>query len=345
MKEAMLYSTMDDNSVNCRLCAHLCEIHPDNFGICYTRKNTNGILYAVNYGMINGLVIDPIEKKPFFHFKPGSSVLSFGLPGCNFKCLNCQNHELSQTNKTRKLKNEINQVPIELIASKALNNDILGIAYTYSEPTVFFEYAYDIINHCKDNDSLSHLKHLFISNGYQSEELRRLIVNERLIDAINIDLKFMNDQNYKKICGGKLEPVLDNIKFFNDSYIHLEIINLVIPGLNDTVEDFTLLAEFIASVNPGIPLHINRFYPHYKLNTKEPAKIEQLIKAREIAQSFGLKYVYIGNVAQAGFTNTFCPYCKTLLIERSGYAIDVINLTSTNNGFRCLQCGAEQDFY
>jgi len=203
----------------------------------------------------------------------------------------------------------------------------------------------NLLSNTLDETAFSHLKHLFISNGYQSEELRRLIVNERLIDAINIDLKFMNDQNYKKICGGKLEPVLDNIKFFNESYIHLEIINLVIPELNDSIEDFTLIAQFIASVNPAIPLHINRFYPHYKMSSTKPSAIEKLIQAREIAQSYGLKYVYIGNVPQAEFTNTYCPNCKALLIERSGYAIDVINLTSTNNGFRCLQCGAEQDFY
>lgn len=344
MKEAKLYNSIDENTVNCRLCAHLCIIRNDKFGLCCTRKNYNGKLYALNYGLIKGLAIDPIEKKPFFHFQPGTSVLSFGLPGCNFRCLNCQNYELSQTIKSNKLNDVTNEVPIEWIASEARKNNLLGIAYTYSEPTVFFEYVYDIIKYCKTNSSLSHLKHLFISNGFQSEELRKLLVSERLIDAINIDLKFIDKHNYNTICGCRIEPVLDNIRFFNDSYIHLEIINLVIPGVNDSTNDFKLIAEFIASVNPAIPLHFNRFFPHYKLSATKPTKIEQLIKAKEIAQSCGLKYVYIGNVAQPELTNTYCPHCKALLIERNGYSIQTRYLNITKKDYYCSMCGTKQDF-
>jgi len=348
LQQAILYEKHDENIVKCLLCSHYCEIKPGQVGTCLLRKNIDGELFTYSYGASTGFAIDPIEKKPFYHFKPGSKVLSFGTPGCNFKCLNCQNWQMSHAKKDDILRqahvlrqaqddilrqaqddNAIENLHIEyspsFIADLAIEQGVDGIAYTYSEPTIFFEYARDTILECRKKYPNVDLFHLFISNGFMSKETIDLIAKENLISAINIDLKFMNDKKYRKICNSSLQPVLDNIKRFQDlsDSIHMEIINLVIPEENDSVDDINALVDFIVSVNPEIPLHFSRFHPSNKMTDKPATDLNTLLKAKEIAESKGLKYVYIGNTNLPGVENTYCPNCKKLLIERSRYSTKV----------------------
>ena len=346
IKEAEFYLQRDDSSVDCILCSQYCNISTSKSGICSVRYNENGKLYSMNYGYIQGLTIDPIEKKPFFHFMPGTKVLSFGTPGCNFSCLNCQNDSLSQSvKKDKAILTAINFTPPEKIVELAKQYNISGIAYTYSEPTIFFEYSKDIINLCKSDSSTRHLKHLFISNGFFSKDLIKYIIEKGLIDAVNIDLKFMNEGKYKKITGGALQPVLENITtIIHNSDIHLEIINLVIPGENDTIEDFTNISEFVANLDDRIPLHFSRFYPQYKMSEYKPTPEAKLLEARVIALKSGLKYVYTGNIRHPGGENSFCYNCNHILVERNNYSIIRNSLIIEENKTYCPVCGFKQYF-
>lgn len=321
MKQAILYKKNEDNSVNCLLCSHYCEIKPGKSGTCMTRTNIDGELFTYSYGASTGFAIDPIEKKPFFNFKPGTKVLSFGTPGCNFKCRNCQNWNLSHADKSE-IRSFASVITASEIADLAIKNRVDGIAYTYSEPTIFFEYARDTIMECRKKYPNENLFHIFVSNGYMSKETVDVISNEKLISAINVDLKFVDNEKYKKICGATLQPVLDNIKRFSDlgGSIHMEIINLVIPDENDTEEDFVKISEFIKSVNPDIPLHFSRFFPSNKMTGKKPTDIKILQKAKRIAEDAGMQYVYIGNTDIPGLEDTNCPYCKTPIINRNRYS-------------------------
>lgn len=321
MKPAILYKKNDDDSVNCLLCSHYCEIMTGKSGTCMTRTNIDGELFTYSYGAPSGFAIDPIEKKPFFNFKPGTKVLSFGTPGCNFKCRNCQNWNLSFAKKSE-IRSLASVVSPAEIADLAVQNKVDGIAYTYSEPTIFFEFARDTILECRKKEQSKNLFHVFVSNGYMSKEAINLINREMLISAINIDLKFMDNEKYKRICGATLQPVLDNIKRFSDlsETIHMEIINLVIPDENDTTEDFEKLSEFIVSVNPEIPLHFSRFFPTNKMTDKKPTAIDKLNKAKSIAEEAGIHYVYIGNTDIPGMEDTNCPLCKQTIISRNRYS-------------------------
>ncbi len=336
MHEAILYEKLNNNAVKCNLCSHYCQIEDGKRGICLVRKNIQGKLFTLTWGASSGFAIDPIEKKPFYHFKPGTKVLSFGTPGCNFHCLNCQNWQLSQINKSvaDNLKSEVS---IESVADLAIKHNVDGIAYTYSEPTIFFEYARDIIFYLRKNYPEKDLYQVFVSNGYFSKELLDLIISEKLLSAINIDLKFMNDQKYKNICGGSLTPVLNNIERLASlqSLIHLEIINLVIPDENDKDEDFITISKFISNISKDIPLHFSRFYPTNKMTDKNSTDLNRLLRAKEIAMNEGLKYVYIGNTNLSDVENTYCPNCKTLLIERNGYTI---RKNSSFHNMKCPNC-------
>ncbi|MDA3842905.1 MAG: AmmeMemoRadiSam system radical SAM enzyme, partial [Candidatus Kapabacteria bacterium] len=276
--------------------------------------------------------------KPFYHYKPGTQVLSVGTPGCNFSCLNCQNHDLSQA-KNQISNTSSNYLEPEKIAALADEHNVDGIAYTYSEPTIFFEYVNDIIEACRRNPNLERLPQMLVSNGYFSKELFDYIEKHKLIDAINIDLKFMNESKYKRICGAKLQPVLDNIERIYNSKngIHLEIINLVIPGENDSDHDFQAVADYIKSISPDIPLHFSRFHPTYKMADKPATDIQRLLKAKEIAQKAGINYVYIGNTGLSEVSDTRCPHCGELLIARDRYS--EIKSHLGNKGIsKCPQC-------
>lgn len=285
MHPAVLYKKLKDSVVQCQACAHYCAIKVGETGKCGVRKNIDGELQLLVYGHPAAVHVDPIEKKPFYHFLPGTEILSFGTFGCNFRCEFCQNFDMSQTHA----ESAQNYAPEEIVAL-AVKYKTPSIAYTYNEPTIFVEYAHDIM-------VLAHqkgLKNVFVSNGFFSEETLEYI--GPYLDAINIDLKSFSDEFYKKICGARLQPVLDTIKRVKERNIWQEITTLLIPGENDSDKELKQIAEFIASVDKNIPWHISRFHPDYKMLDKDITSYQSLVKAREIGLKAGLKYVYLGNV-------------------------------------------------
>ncbi|MDD4289739.1 MAG: AmmeMemoRadiSam system radical SAM enzyme [Patescibacteria group bacterium] len=332
MQEALLYKKNKDKSVNCELCSHFCKINESCTGICGVRRNIDGKLYSLNYNKIIAKNIDPIEKKPFFHFLPGTLSYSISAIGCNFECLNCQNWQISQIQKIEKLDNEF---PGELIRpqqiiQEAIKSNSKSIAYTYTEPTVFLETALPIMKLAKDNN----LKNVWVSNGFMSKKCIDLIIP--YLDAINIDLKFFNNEKYNKIAKAKLDPILENLIYLKKKKIFIEITTLIIPDETDSYNQIEQIAKFIKE-NLGVntPWHISRFSSEisYKLLSKSSTSSEELEKAYQIAKKIGLNYVYIGNVATDLRENTYCPECETLNIERQGYIIS----RSDKNG-HCQNC-------
>jgi pyruvate formate lyase activating enzyme len=328
MKEAMQYERLQDADVRCHLCAHNCLIHNGHRGICAVRENREGTLYSLVYGKVISMNIDPIEKKPLFHFLPGSTSFSIATVGCNFRCKHCQNYEISQLPGERKFSVPGQETPAEDIVAAAVRNGCESIAYTYTEPTIFFEYAYDCAR-------LAHEKgiaNIFVSNGYTGEGATRLIAP--YLGADNIDLKG-SDRFYREICGARLEPVKNTIRLMKELGVWVEVTTLVIPDLNDSEKDLTDIAEFICSVDPSIPWHVSQFFPTYQLMDKPRTPVEKLRRAREIGFRSGLKYVYEGNVPGGGGEDTFCPACKEVVIKRLGYRI----LENRIKDGKCHKCG------
>jgi pyruvate formate lyase activating enzyme len=323
IKTAAYYEKRPDNRVICHLCPFNCRLRVDQQGICKSRFNREGELVTDNYGELVTLAVDPIEKKPLYHFYPGTDILSTGPNSCNFKCLNCQNWTISQK------KTSTFYVAPEKLVETALNQDSLGVAFTYTEPLMWFEYIRDAAPLLRQEG----LKTVLVSNGYISPEpLEELLP---VVDAANIDLKSMSPEFYRKICKGKLQPVLDNIKRMAASDMHLEITNLVIPGKNDSEEELTELVSFVASLSDRIPLHFSAYFPNYLMDTSATTP-DILLKARDIARR-KLKYVFLGNVALPEGSNSYCPECGHLLIKRSGYRTSV---EGVENG-HCRKCGCE----
>jgi len=287
----MLYKKLKDKSVRCLACAHYCQIAPDGFGICGTRQNQNGKLVSRVYGHVAAIHVDPIEKKPLYHFMPGSEILSIGTLGCNFRCPWCQNWDISQATKQRnKPKNWGQKISPEEIVELAKKYKTPAVAYTYNEPAIFIEFAHDTAK-------LAHrigLKNVFVTNGFLSKESFEYI--KPYLDAANVDLKSMDDKFYQKFCGARLQPVLDIIRRFHDAKIHIEITTLIIPGVNDSDANLRKISKFIADLSPEIPWHISRFFPAYKMADREPTPISSLKRAKKIAESAGLKHIYIGNI-------------------------------------------------
>ena len=287
----MLYKKLKDKSVRCLACAHYCQIAPDGFGICGTRQNQNGKLVSRVYGHVAAIHVDPIEKKPLYHFMPGSEILSIGTLGCNFRCPWCQNWDISQATKQRnKPKNWGQKISPEEIVELAKKYKTPAVAYTYNEPAIFIEFAHDTAK-------LAHrigLKNVFVTNGFLSKESFEYI--KPYLDAANVDLKSMDDKFYQKFCGARLQPVLDTIRRFHDAKIHIEITTLIIPGVNDSDANLRKISKFIADLSPEIPWHISRFFPAYKMADREPTPISSLKRAKKIAESAGLKHIYIGNI-------------------------------------------------
>ncbi len=342
-RDALLWTPFphksQQNVVRCNLCSHYCIIKENETGKCNARLNEKGKLYALNWGMANGTAIEPIEKKPFFHFKPKSKTLSFGAFGCNFACINCQNWTLSQAFKHSLIPSYSEPfLTAEKVVESAINTNCNGIAYTYSEPTIFFEYAYDTIKIAKK--TRPNLYHVFVSNGYFSSELIDLIVSESLIDAVNIDLKFINEDKYQKICKASVKPLLKNIEklYKSTPKIHIEIINLIIPEENDNPEAIEKLSKFIFSLSPDIPLHFNRFYPAYMMHYKKVTPISSLLRAKEIAMEIGLNYVYIGNTLEQNVQNTLCPKCNSIAIERKPNYHTKMYYTIQGSNSHCSKC-------
>lgn len=332
MKEARFYENLD-GKVRCRLCNHYCIIKNGKRGICGVRENRDGRLFSLVYGRSIATGVEPIEKKPFFHFYPGTTAYSIATAGCNFHCLNCQNWEISQMPKTgeggiigKKL------LPEEIVAN-AKRLGCKSIAYTYTEPTIFFEYAYDTAR-------LAHkegIKNVFVTNGYTSGEAIKEIAP--FLDAANVDLKSFDEDFYRKICGAKLQPVLDNIRLYRELAIWVEVTTLIIPGYSDDKKQLRAIAEFIKGIGEDIPWHITAFYPAYKLPDVPPTTIESLRRAREIGIKAGLKYVYEGNVPGEGGENTYCYHCGEAVITRYRFEIRENKLTEG----KCPKCKNQID--
>jgi len=287
--EAMLYEKLDEKKVKCNVCNHYCIIKPGYRGICGVRENIDGILYSLNYGKTVAMQIDPIEKKPIHYYLQNTWTYSLATVGCNFHCLWCQNHDISQVSKDNKAIIGRNISPEEHV-NLAIKNHCDSISYTYSEPTIFIEYALEIMKLAKDKN----LKNIWVSNGYMSNETLELILP--LVDAMNIDLKGFDDSSHKKFCGGSVKPILDNLKKINDSNTHLEITTLIVTDYNDNIDELTKIATFISELNPNIPWHITRFFPAYKMLDKRPTNIEILKKAEKIGKEMGIINIHIGNV-------------------------------------------------
>lgn len=293
MKESYLYKQAGDY-VQCQTCCHYCRIAPFKRGLCGVRENHKGKLYLLVYNQIIAENIDSIEKKPLFHFLPGTETLSIATIGCNFRCNWCQNWDISQAPKELERDEIMNKIGFETTPDKivedALNRACPSISYTYTEPTIFLELALDTMKLAKKKG----LKNIWVSNGYFSKETFELI--SPYLDAINIDLKGMSSENYLKYSGAKLQPVLDNIKEVFKRKIHLEVTTLIIPGINDSEKELTEITKFLANISKNIPWHISRFFAAYKLPNTETTPLETLNKAAQIGKKAGLKHIHIGNI-------------------------------------------------
>jgi len=329
MKKAMFYEEAIDNKVICGLCNHHCQIKDGRRGICGVRENQGGKLYSLVYGKLVSENGDPVEKKPLFHFQPGTRSYSISTVGCNFRCLHCQNFQISQY--PRMHEGDVfgtNRTP-EAVVKAAERAGCQSISYTYVEPTVFYEFAYDcaVLAHQKG------LKNIFVSNGYMSSEVTRHLA--KVLDGINIDIKAFTDDFYTKVCKAKLQPVLDNVKLMHELGVWVEVTTLIIPGLNDSSDELKGIARFIKSVDSSIPWHVTAFHPTYQLTDRPPTPRSSLRKARDIGIIEGLRFVYEGNIPGEGGENTYCPICGMELISRFGFSI----LHNRIQNGACPECG------
>lgn len=313
LHEASYYETLSNKTVQCFLCPNECEIAPSRWGACKARKNIDGKLYSMVYGKIATEHVDPIEKKPFFHFLPGSTAFSIATTGCNMRCLFCQNWEISQAFP--------DDVPTqamtpEEVVTQALASGAKSIAFTYNEPVIAYEYMMDIAKLAKTKG----LKTVVVSSGYIEEEpLKELL---KTIDAYKVDLKAFNEKFYRKLTGGRLASALETLKTIKQSGVWLEIVTLLVPGENDSDDEIRAMARWIHSnLGDSVPLHFSRFFPQYKLKNLPPTPPETLIRARKIAMEEGLRFVYVGNVAYPEGETTWCPGSKEKAIVRQGYFI------------------------
>ena len=328
MKEAMFYKKLTDDIVQCRLCNHFCTIKPGKTGICAVRKNVSGKLASLVYGKAIADSVDPIEKKPLFHFLPGSLSYSIATVGCNFSCAFCQNWEISQAPRKD---NEISghKLNPKDIVKNAIDSGCKSIAYTYTEPTIFFEYAYDTATAAHK----AGLKNIFVSNGFMTKEAIDKIAP--YLDGINVDLKGFTDKFYQEVIGGRLKPVLDNIRYLHDKGIWVEITTLIVPGHNDDDKSLKRIAEFITDIDINVPWHISRFFPYFKMKDTPITPTDALKRAYNIGKKSGIKHIYIGNVPGSEYENTICPKCKKIVIERSGYHVSRIDIAHG----KCRFCG------
>ncbi len=327
--ETSLIQPLNNNYIRCNACARRCIIPPEKFGVCGVRKNANGKLDLIVYGKPAAINVDPIEKKPLFHFLPGTSAFSIGTYGCNFFCEFCQNWELSQAYRLKLDTSFYYNLPPEKAVDMALLHGSKSIAYTYNEPIIWVEYARDIGIKAREKG----LKNVFVSSGYETEETWTGELS-KFLDAVNIDLKAFNEEFYKKYVKASLEPVLHSIKTAKKQGYWVEVTTLIIPTLNDSPEEIREAAQFLKSIDPEMPWHLTAFHPDFKLTHLPPTKRETLEKLREIALEEGMKYVYVGNV-DSPYQNTICPKCGKTLIERHWYRVEVKGLKDG----KCMYCG------
>lgn len=325
-REAMFYTGLKNGAVRCDLCAHHCLIEDQDYGFCTVRQNLSGTLYSHVFGETIARNIDPVEKKPLYHFLPGTASFSIGTPGCNFKCGFCQNWQISQAGqKSTALGSRL--LPDEVV-QEALINNCASIAYTYTEPTIFFEYAYETAKLAKEEG----IKNVFVTNGYITS--KALDVMAPYLDAANVDLKAWDNEYYKTHCKARLKPVLATIRHLKDLSIWQELTTLIIPGENDTDDQLNGIAEFIAGVSVDIPWHISAFHPTYEFMDRVSTPVQTLQKAEKIGKSHGLRYIYQGNVPAENSTS--CPGCGEQVITRNYMGVRGISIKDS----KCPSCRA-----
>ncbi|MDD5163345.1 MAG: AmmeMemoRadiSam system radical SAM enzyme [Candidatus ainarchaeum sp.] len=328
MKEALFYKKLNNNAVQCQLCPHFCFIEEDKRGKCGVRENVSGKLISLVYEKLCSIAVDPIEKKPLFHFKPGSKCLSIATVGCNLSCSFCQNWGISQP-QNKEIFGE--QISAEKVVELALEKNLPGIAYTYTEPLIAIEFYLEIMKFAKKEG----LYNVWVSNGFSNPEPVKKVSS--YLDAVNIDLKG-NTKFYSELCGVPTEkPIQEALKIYKEQGVWIEITNLLIPGFNDKPEQIKQLVSWIKeNLGYEIPLHFSRFFPTYKMAQLPETDISKLERAKKISESAGLEFVFLGNVH--GKENSFCPECKSLLIERAGYSAETKGLDKKGN---CAKCGYE----
>ncbi len=330
MHPARFFDKLRDDKVKCHLCAHECTIDPGRRGICGVRENRAGTLYSLVYGRVIANNADPIEKKPLYHFLPGTRSFSIATVGCNFRCQHCQNYDISQY--PRRHDGEIAGEPITpaQVVARAQASASASIAYTYTEPTIFAELCYDTALLAREKG----LRNVFVSNGFMTETSASVLAE--VLDGDNIDLKSFSDDFYRKVCKAKLKPVLETIARMKSLGVWVEVTTLVIPGLNDSDAELRDIAQFLHATGPEIPWHVTAFYPTYKMRDRPPTPLETLRRARQIGIEAGLRHVYTGNIPGDPGENTYCPACSEQLIVRRGFAVRQNRLV---NG-ACPACGA-----
>jgi pyruvate formate lyase activating enzyme len=334
LKEARHYVRKDDGRVSCFTCAHRCVIAGGKRGVCGVMENRGGVLFSLVYGRAVAMHTDPIEKKPFFHFHPGAAAFSVATVGCNMRCLNCQNSDISQAPREGDPDRfEGRDVPPEMLVEAALASGTRIISYTYTEPAVYFDYALDTAILAARRGLLN----TFVTNGYFSEESIRAAAP--VLHAANVDLKSFRDETYRRVCGASLQPVLDAIRLMRSLGVWIEVTTLLIPGLNDSETELRNIAGFIRSVDPAIPWHVSRFFPQYRMTDRPPTPIESIRKALEIGLQEGLRYRYAGNLPGGEGELTFCWNCNAVLVERTGFQVTANRIREG----RCPNCGAAID--
>jgi pyruvate formate lyase activating enzyme len=314
--------------VRCALCPHRCILAEGERGLCRVRENRGGRLYTFAYGNPCAIHVDPVEKKPFFHFLPGAAAFSLATAGCSLRCKYCQNYTISQR-RPEETRNE--DAPPQAVVAATAQSGAPVVAYTYSEPMVFYEYMLDTARLARR----AGLRNVVVSAGYVNPEPLRALC--RAVDAIKIDLKGYNDGFYRQVCGGTLAPVLESIRVIHEMGVHLEIVNLVVPTLNDDLDELRALAAWVLeTIGPDVPLHFSRFHPDYQLTNLPPTPIETLEAARQAALDAGLHYVYLGNVPGHEGNHTYCPHCGHMVVQRAGMSTAAMHIVDG----RCATCGA-----
>ena len=327
-EKAVLFRSLGGGKVECTACARRCRIPDGSRGFCFVRQNRNGELYLVNYGVMEAMQIDPIEKKPFNHFHPGSSVLGIGTSSCNFGCMFCQNHNISKVHEIK----GVESTP-ERLVKVALDNGVDGIAYTYNEPTIFMEYALDVASVAKRHG----LFNVFVSNGYMTGEA--VDAMRGLIDAVVVDFKGNGAEGFanKFECIVSSDPIKEVLVRMKSIGIHVELTDLIIPAVGDSLVECDRLTRWIAdSLGADTPIHFTRFYPDYKMLGYGPTPFETLKRHYDIAKGNGLEYVYIGNVPGNSCESTYCPKCGSVAIDRMGYYIKGFGIDDCG---KCAKCG------
>ncbi len=330
--KTLLYDKMEGKKVQCRICNHFCIIGNGKKGICNVRENQDGRLVSLVLDRVIASSVDPIEKKPIFHLKPGSYSYSIATVGCNFKCQFCQNSDIAQMPSDRKGMIQGKKIQPETIVEQALANGCQSIAYTYTEPTVFFELAYETAKLARENG----LSNIFVTNGYMSTDLIKMITP--FLDAVNVDLKAFDEKFYQTYCQARLGPVKENLVQLKQAGILVEVTTLLIPGLNDDPDDLTSMARFLVrELGPETPWHISRFHPSYKMMDRSPTRVSSLERVFDIGKKAGMHHVYTGNVPGLLSENTKCQVCDTTIVKRHGYTIE--NYLKENG--TCPQCDAQ----